>query len=273
MMFELPHVPDRSKKTRESGVTMVMDKGLSTRQAEDLVNSAGEYVDLVKFGFGTSLVSNNVKEKIKIYQDAGIDCYLGGTLFEAFVLRGKFEDYQKFVKGLGLNTVEVSDGSMELAMEEKLECIRELAKDFKVLSEVGSKQAGVVIAQSDWLKMMQDELEAGSWKVIAEARESGNVGIYNADGSANIGLIDLITNNLDKSKVLWEAPIKRQAVWFIKMFGPDVNLGNIAPEEVIPLETLRLGLRGDTFFDFVPENLHDRKQKLKLHTDVIDFQI
>ncbi|HPD95639.1 MAG: phosphosulfolactate synthase [Bacteroidales bacterium] len=258
MNYNLPFIPERPAKPRVSGITMVMDKGLSITEAENLVNVSGEYIDLLKLGFGTSLVTPNIKEKIKLYQKAGLKPYLGGTLFEIFIIRGLFDEFIKFVDSLGLNLVEVSDGSMELDNDTKCEYISKLSKKFTVISEVGSKKADVHIPDDEWVAMMKNELQAGSWKVIAEARESGNVGIYKSDHSANTALIDDIIRNVKIDNVLWEAPIKSQQVWFIKQLGANVNLGNIAPSEVIPLETLRLGLRGDTFFTFLPENL---KQK------------
>jgi phosphosulfolactate synthase len=254
MNFELPYIPDREKQPRNHGVTMVMDKGLSLREAENLINSGGEFIDILKLGFGTALITPFLKEKIKLYQDAGFKVYTGGTLFEAFLVRDKFEDYRKMMNQLGIDTVEVSDGSISLEHDLKLRYISELAKDFTVLSEVGSKEAGIIISPGKWVNMMNSELEAGSWMVIAEARESGNVGIYRPNGSAHTMLVNRILNKVPGERILWEAPQKSQQVWFIKMLGSNVNLGNIAPNEVIPLECLRLGLRGDTFFDFLPEN-------------------
>jgi len=256
MNFELSHIPERSSKPRESGLTMVMDKGLSLRGAEDLIETGDHLIDIVKLGFGTSLVTNKLQEKIKIYQDAGIMVYLGGTLFEAFLARGQFDDYRKLLIKLGIDTVEVSDGSIDLNHDIKCELIQEMAKDFRTLSEVGSKEAGIIIHPNRWKSMMKAELEAGSWKVIAEARESGNVGIYRPNGSAHVSLISKILEVIPKESILWEAPQKAQQVWFINQLGSDVNLGNIAPNEVIPLETLRLGVRGDTFFNYLPEGIN-----------------
>jgi phosphosulfolactate synthase len=255
MKLHLPHIPERTTKPRENGVNMIMDKALSTREAEDMVSVSGDYVDLVKLGFGTSYFTNNNKEKVKIYQAAGMDVYLGGTLFEACYVRGKLDEYLKFIDDLGINTLEVSDGSIVLPHDEKLELISTLAKNYKVLSEVGSKEEGILIAPAKWISMMQTELEAGSWKVIAEARESGNVGIYRPNGSAHTMLVNKILAKVDGDKILWEAPKKTQQVWFIKLLGHNVNLGNIAPNDVIPLETLRAGLRGDTFFSWLPEDI------------------
>jgi phosphosulfolactate synthase len=255
MNFELSHIPQRAVKPRQSGLTMVMDKGLSIREAEDLISASDHLIDLVKLGFGTSYVTKNLQEKIKLYQNAGIMVYLGGTLFEAFLIRGQFDDYRKLLIKLGLDTAEISDGSIELKHQTKCELIHELSKDFRTLSEVGSKEAGIIIHPNKWKSMMKAELEAGSWKVIAEARESGNVGIYRPNGSAHVSLIAKILDVIPSENILWEAPIKAQQVWFINQLGPNVNLGNIAPNEVIPLETLRLGVRGDTFFNFLPQGI------------------
>lgn len=231
---------------------MVMDKGLGLKQAEMYIDSCADYVDLVKLGFGTSAITPNLTEKIKMYKDAGFKVYLGGTLFEAFIIRKKFDDYQKFVDKLKIDHVEVSDGSIVMDHDEKLGYISKLAKNYTVLSEVGSKEEGIIIHPNKWTSMMKSELEAGSWKVIAEARESGNVGIYHRNGSPHTMLMNKIIAKVKPENILWEAPQKSQQVWFIKQFGANVNLGNIPFEEVIPLETLRLGLRGDTFFTFLP---------------------
>ena len=259
MNFELNNIPDRTSKPRESGLTMVMDKGLSLREAENLIDASGNLTDLVKLGFGTSLVSSNLQEKIKLYQDADIMVYLGGTLFEAFLVRGQFDDYRKLLHKLGIDTVEVSDGSIDLNHDTKCELIHEMAKDFRTLSEVGSKEAGIIIHPNRWKSMMKAELEAGSWKVIAEARESGNVGIYRPNGSAHVSLISKILDVIPKDSILWEAPQKAQQVWFINQLGANVNLGNIAPHEVISLETLRIGVRGDTFFNYLPKGINVNK--------------
>lgn len=251
----IPFLPERTVKPRKSGITMVMDKGISIRQAEDLIETSSDYIDFIKLGFGTSIVSKNVKEKIKLYRSNGIKVYLGGTLFEAFVVRNKFEDYLKFINELGLDSAEVSDGSITIDHGKKCEYINKLSKNFTVLSEVGSKEEGVIIHPARWTKMMQAELDAGSHKVIAEARESGTVGIFHKNGSAHTLLINRIVNKVKLENIIWETPQKSQQVYFLKLFGANVNVGNIAVDDVIPLETLRIGLRGDTFFTFLPENL------------------
>ncbi len=263
MNYKLPHIPSRSRKPREEGLTMVMDKGFSLRAAEDLVDSAGHLVDLVKLGFGTSYVANRLKEKIALYRGANIRVYLGGTLFEAFIARGQFKEYRKLVADLGLDAAEVSDGSISIPHEEKCGYINTLAKDLTVLSEVGSKESGILISPARWVRMMQTELECGSWKVIAEARESGTVGIYRPNGHAHTTLVNRILDKVTPEKIIWEAPIKSQQVWFIKHLGANVNLGNIPAEEVIPLETLRLGLRGDTFFQYLPKEVASRLKQVK----------
>jgi phosphosulfolactate synthase len=255
----LPYLPERTRKERQSGLTMMMDKGLSLIEVESFIQSSAEFTDLVKFGFGTALISKHVSEKVSLYKNAGIKPYFGGTLFEIFIIRNMFDEFRKFISDSGLEYVEVSDGSMKLDHNEKLQYIRELSKDFIVLSEVGSKVKGVDIPADVWVNHMKSELEAGAWKVIAEARESGTIGIYNLDGSANTALIDDIILQIPTQKVLWEAPNRAQQVWFIKLCGPNVNLGNIATNEVVSLETLRLGLRGDTFFDFLPDKFQAKK--------------
>ncbi|MCK9423937.1 MAG: phosphosulfolactate synthase [Bacteroidales bacterium] len=259
--MNLPFLPERSTKPRQTGIAMVMDKSLSLREAEDFVASAGHLADFVKLGFGTSVVCNQVPDKIKVYQKANIKVYVGGTLFEAFIIRNLFDEYRKFIDKLGLDTIEVSDGSIMMEHDVKCEYIHKLAKDYTVLSEVGSKESGIMIAPNRWIEMMQKELQAGSFKVIGEARESGNVGIYRPTGKAHVALINKILTKVHADKILWEAPLKSQQVWFIKHFGANVNLGNIPPAEVIPLETLRIGLRGDTFFQFLPAKLKELQPK------------
>ncbi|MBL31888.1 MAG: phosphosulfolactate synthase [Flavobacteriales bacterium] len=251
-MIYLPNIPTRPEKPRKKGLTMVMDKGLSTQEAEALVASSKDFIDIVKFGFGTALVSKNVKSKIKLYKQNGIKVYLGGTLFEAFIIRDMFNDYCDFVTSLELDTVEISDGSIKMDHNQKCEYINILAnKKITVFSEVGYKSSNKIMAPSKWIKLMQKEIEAGSWKVIAEARESGNVGLYRSGGEVRSDLIEEILTKIPKEKILWEAPKKQQQVFFIKLLGANVNLGNIGTNDVIPLECLRLGLRGDTFFNFI----------------------
>lgn len=252
MNFILPDLPERTKKPRKNGLTMVMDKGLSLRQALDLVSMCADYTDIIKLGFGTSLLTKDLAKKLQLYKDADIKTYFGGTLFEAFLVRDMFDDYRRYMDKFKMEYVEVSDGSIQLEHDEKCELIRKLSKDYTVLSEVGSKEAGVIIHPNKWTSMMSKEIEAGAWKVIAESRESGTVGIYRANGNAHTALINRILNKVPGEKIMWEAPKKTQQAWFIDLLGPNANLGNIGTDDVIPLETLRLGLRGDTFVKFMP---------------------
>lgn len=251
----LPYIPERSAKPRSSRLTMVMDKGLSIREAEDFMSVGSEYTDYVKLGFGTSLITPGFEKKIKVYKKAGVIPYFGGTLFEAFLIRNMFREFVSFVEENEVEMVEISDGSYDFEHSLKLEYINTLSKKFTVISEVGSKKKEVVYSPDDWVAMMKSELDAGSRKVIAEARESGTIGIYNEDGSINNTIIDAISHHVKMDNVIWEAPLKSQQAWFIKHFGENVNLGNIPPNEIIPLESLRCGLRGDTFFQFLPDNL------------------
>ena len=255
MNANLPYIPERDVKKRNNGITMVMDKGLSLRQVEDYIQIAGEYVDYVKLGFGTALVTGRLEDKIRLYKEAQIEPYFGGTLYEVYKIRNLFDEFRAFLSKYEVGMAEISDGSIHISHDDKLKDITRLAEDFTVLSEVGSKQVDDIITPDQWVSMMKTELEAGSHKVIAEARESGTIGIYNKDGSAKTELIDDITHHVRLENILWEAPQKSQQVWFIKHFGSNVNLGNIAFQEVIPLETLRTGLRGDTFFQFLPDEL------------------
>lgn len=230
---------------------MVMDKGLSLRDVESFLEVNSEFVDIVKLGFGTSVITPRLEEKIALYHSAGIPVYFGGTLFEAFVIRNQFDDYLRILEKYKLTHAEVSDGSIEISQDDKCEYIRKVAQHVTVLSEVGSKDAEKIIPPYKWIKMMQSEIEAGVWKVIAEARESGNVGIFRGTGEVRSGLVEEILTQIPQETIIWEAPQKSQQVWFLKLYGANVNLGNIAPNELIPLETLRLGLRGDSFHFFL----------------------
>ncbi|WP_242920864.1 phosphosulfolactate synthase [Pontibacter liquoris] len=259
MNYTLNSLPSREAKPRDRGFTMAMDKGLSIRETEDFLEVAGEYVDIVKLGWATSFVTPNLKRKLDIYREAGIPTYFGGTLFEAFIVRNQFDEYRRVLDQYQMTFAEVSDGSIELDHGKKCEYIQTLSEQVTVLSEVGSKDAEKIIPPYMWIKLMQEELEAGAWKVIGEAREGGNVGLFRSTGEVRSGLVDEILTKIPFEKIIWEAPIKAQQVWFIKLLGANVNLGNIAPSEIIPLETIRLGLRGDTFWHFLKEENPDLK--------------
>lgn len=247
MNFHLSSLPERTAKPRNSGFTMVMDKGLSVREAEDLMSTAADHIDIIKLGWATSGFTGGLKQKIAAYKSAGVPCYLGGTLFEAFIVRDQFDDYLRLLDELGLEHAEVSDGSIEIPHDVKCRFIHRLAQRATVLSEVGSKDAEKIIPPYKWIQLMRAELEAGAWKVIGEAREGGNVGLFRSSGEVREGLVEEILTQIPFENIIWEAPQKSQQVFFIKLLGTNVNLGNIAPNEIIPLETIRLGLRGDTF--------------------------
>ena len=247
MNFNLSQIPHRNHKPRKYGLTMVMDKGLSVQEAANLISGAHPHIDIIKLGFGTSFVTPNLREKIELYQAAGIPVYFGGTLFEAFVIRNQFNDYISLCKDFNIDHMEVSDGSIVIPHTEKCGYIEKLVKHGMVLSEVGSKDAAHIIPPYKWIEQMKAELEAGSSYVIAEAREAGNVGIYRGSGEVREGLVQEILTQIDGEKILWEAPQKAQQLYFLELVGCNANLGNIAPTEVIPLETMRIGLRGDTF--------------------------
>lgn len=239
-------LPGRPAKPRSEGVTHVIDTGISLSQAEGMLETAGDYIDIVKLGWGSAYVTGNLEEKVALYRRMGADVVLGGTFWEICHGQGRLDDWRRFVDRLGLETVEVSDGALDIPHPEKLEAIAALSAEFRVLSEVGSKDNEVIIAPFRWVEMITAELEAGSWKVITEARESGTAGIYRGDGEVRMGLIEEISVKVPVEKLLFEAPQRAQQVWFIENFGPNVNLGNIPPAEVVSLETLRAGLRADT---------------------------
>jgi phosphosulfolactate synthase len=251
MNFKLQQIPERNLKPRVHGITMVMDKGLSITEVHHFMSVASPHVDIVKLGFGTSFVTPNLREKIEAYKSYNIPVYFGGTLFEAFLIRNQFEDYIAVCKDYGIEYMEVSDGSIDIPHAEKCGYIEKLTRYGTILSEVGSKDAAHIIPPYKWIELMRAELSAGSTYVIAEARESGNVGIYRGSGEVREGLVQEILTQIPEERIIWEAPQKGQQLYFIELAGANVNLGNIAPNEVIPLETMRLGLRGDTFHLFL----------------------
>ena len=239
-------IPARSPKPRAQGLTHVIDKGLNLREIEGLFDTAGAYVDIVKLGWGTSYVTNNLEKKIALYRSFDTPVVCGGTLFEAVYGRDKLDEFKQWLTEYRFSHVEISDGTLDSPRERKLELIDEFARDFTVLSEVGSKDPDVVYPPYQWVEWIKEELEAGAWKVITEARESGTAGIFREDGDMRTGLLEEIAHEIAVHDLIFEAPTKDSQAWFVKSFGPNVNLGNIPPDEVIPLETLRLGLRGDT---------------------------
>src|SRR5919199_1725349 len=239
-------LPQRPGKPRTEGLTHVIDKGLNLRDIEGLFDTAGGVVDIVQLGWGTGYITNNLEKKIALYRSFGTPVVCGGTLFEAVYARGRLDEYKRWLVEHRFAHVEISDGTLDIPRERKLGLIGESARDFTVLSEVGSKDTETVFAPYQWVEWIKEELAAGAWKVITEGRESGTAGIYRPTGEMRTGLVDEIVHDIAVSDLIFEAPTKASQAWFVKQFGPNVNLGNIPPDEVIPLETLRLGLRGDT---------------------------
>ncbi len=230
--------------SRDGGLTHVLDKGLGPRAWEDVLETSGAYIDIVKLGWGTAFVTAGLERKLEVLREKPV--VIGGTFFEVVYAKGQLDDYKRWLGELGITHVEISDGTVEIPRERKLELIEDFARDFTVLSEVGSKDSEVVFAPYEWVGWIKEERDAGAWKVITEAREGGTAGIFRPSGEMRTGLVDEIAHSIDFHDLVWEAPTKASQAWFIKHFGPEVNLGNIPPDEVIPLETLRLGLRGDT---------------------------
>jgi phosphosulfolactate synthase len=250
-------IPDRSAKPREHGLTHVLDRGLSVAEVDGLLEVAGASVDVVKLGWGTALVTANLLPKLERYAAFGIPVVLGGTLTELAIRQDRVEEMVRWLHELGLRHIEISDGTITLEAQRKRELIRRLAREFTVFSEVGNKDAQFIMAPYVWVEQIQGELEAGAWKVIAEARESGTAGIYRADGEVRMGLIDEIVHAVDPGQLIFEAPRKEQQVWFLDHFGSECNLGNIPPGDVLSLETLRLGLRSDTVLRFGRDGQRD----------------
>jgi phosphosulfolactate synthase len=229
---------------RSGGITHVIDKGLGPRAWEDVLETSGVYIDVVKLGWGTAYVTPNLKRKLEVLREKPV--VIGGTFFEVVYAKGKLDEYKSWLRALGLTHVEISDGTVDIPRGRKLELIADFARDFTVLSEVGSKDSSVEYSADEWTRWLREELDAGAWKVITEAREGGTAGIFDSSGGMRTELIAEIAEAVDPANVIFEAPTKASQAWFVKTLGPDVNLGNIPPDEVIPLETLRRGLRGDT---------------------------
>ncbi len=246
-MVDLLELPNRSDKPRQQGVTHVIDRGLSIAEVDGLIEVAGASVDIVKLGWGTALKTGNLERKLERYRQHGIPVVLGGTLTEVAIAQDRLDRLVDWVKELGLEHFEISDGTIALEHEHKLELIGRLTQDFTVLSEVGSKDdTGAITPPYRWVEQMRSELEAGAWKVIAEGREAGTAGIFRPTGEVREGLIGEVVHEIDSARILFDAPNKHQQVWFVRRFGPEVNLSNIAPHDVLALETLRVGLRSDT---------------------------
>ena len=245
-MKDLLKLPQRTTKPRQNGITHVLDSGLSVAGVDGMLEVAGEFVDLVKLGWGTAVVTGNLEAKLARYKEHGIPVMFGGTLTELAIAQDRLDALVARCHELGLDHIEISDGTINIDHDRKLELISTLAKEFTVLSEVGSKDDTRIMAPYRWVEQIESELEAGAWKVIAEARESGRTGIFRHDGEVRMGLIDEILHAVPAEKVLFEAPLKDQQVWFVRRVGPDVNLGNISAEETLSLETIRVGLRADT---------------------------
>jgi phosphosulfolactate synthase len=229
---------------RHVGLTHVIDKGLGPRAWEDVLEVAGDHISIVKLGWGTAYVTANLERKLEVLRDKPV--VIGGTFFEVCFAKDRLDDYKRWLEQLGLTHVEISDGTIDIPRDQKLDLIAEFARDFTVLSEVGSKDSSVEYTAAQWTTWLNEELAAGAWKVITEAREGGTAGIFDSAGGMRTELIADIANVVGPANIIFEAPTKAAQAWFVKQFGPSVNLGNIPPEEVIPLETLRLGLRGDT---------------------------
>lgn len=267
-MLDFFSLPTRSAKPRDVGVTHVIDKGMGLRQIEDLLDTSSEYIDIVKLGWGTGYVTQNLVDKIKLYREAGLPVCFGGTLLEVAILQKRFDAFREMAQSVGVTHVEISNGVIDMSMKEKARYIRELRKDFTVLSEVGSKDSEKIIPPFRWVELIQSDLDAGAWKVICEARESGTVGLYFGSGEARAGLIDEIVAKVDPADLIFESPLKSQQVFMVQKLGAEVNLGNIATSEVIALETLRLGLRGDTMADFHDVKMWNKRRNAELEAEM-----
>jgi phosphosulfolactate synthase len=249
MNFELSQIPLRTKQPRQSGLTVISDKGLSLSQAQDLISVAAPHIDMVKLAFGTAILTPLLKEKIQFYQSLNIPVYFGGLLFEAFVIRNRIEDFFKLLETYNISFIEISDGAIDITHQQKCDYIRQFSKIGTVISEIGSKDKDKVqiTPPFKWIELMQTELNAGSKYVVAEAKETGTVGLYRNSGEVREGLVEEILTKVPPENIIWEAPEKDQQLYFIKILGCNPNIGNVAPNEVIALETMRIGLRSDSF--------------------------
>jgi phosphosulfolactate synthase len=268
-MFGFLSLPERSTKPRTTGITHVIDKGMGMHQLEDLLVTAADYVDIVKLGWGTGYITQNVLEKIKRLRDAEIPVCFGGTLLELCILQGKLEEFRNMALAAGITHVEISNGVIDMSLREKARYMTQLARDFTVLSEVGSKDSEHHIPPYKWVEAIRADLDAGAWKVVCEARESGTVGLYFGTGEVRTGLVDEIVAMIDPARLIFEAPLKAQQVWLIHKLGNEVNLGNIAPGEVIGLETLRLGLRAEAMVQFHDVEAWNARQETERDLKVV----
>ena len=253
MNFNLSQIPARTQSPRQSGLTVISDKGLSLEETENLLSVAAPYIDMVKLAFGTAIITPLLEEKIRLFQSYNMPVYFGGLLWEAFVVRNQTEDYLKLLERYHISFIEISDGAIEISHERKCDYIRQFSKIGTVISEIGSKDKDKVQVTPpyQWIKLMQAELEAGSQYIVAEAKEAGTDGIYRDSGEVRQGLIEEILTKVPADRIIWETPEKDQQLYFIKLLGCNANLANITPQEVIALETMRIGLRGDSFDFFL----------------------
>ena len=248
-------LPERVSKPRSAGVTMVIDKGMPMRQFADVVESQGEYIDFIKFGWGTSVVTKNFQLKLDTVRDAGIDFYLGGTLFEKYLVQDRFDEFRALCQGYGCRYVEVSNGTIDITNDDKADYVKRLSDDFVVISEVGSKDQATsdTMAPNKWIQYIQADLDAGAVLVTLETREGGKGGICRSNGELRYGLIEeILSAKIDHNRLLFEAPSTELQTYFVQRIGPDANLGNISVSDIIPLETIRLGLRSETLLEFEP---------------------
>jgi phosphosulfolactate synthase len=239
-------LPARPPKPRVRGITHVIDPGLSARDAEGLMDSVGDFVDLVRFGWGTAYITRELRRKLEVYRGFGIPPMLGGTLTELAWLQGKVDGLRRWLDELGIEHVEVSSGVVPMPREDKLELIRTLASDRTVYAEVGEKDPHALMAPYRWVELIREALDAGATQVVCEGRADGSAGVYRPDGEVRTGLVDEVAHEVDINRLIFEAPQRAQQIWFIERFGTDVNIGNVDPRDVISLETLRVGLRADT---------------------------
>ncbi|MFC6904861.1 phosphosulfolactate synthase [Halalkalicoccus tibetensis] len=259
-MLDFLDTPDRSAKPREEGITHALDDGVGVDEVRDRLEVCEEFVDIVKLGWGTGYVADRLEEKIALYQRRDIPVYFGGTLFEVTIRQGRFDAMVEELSELGVEHVEVSTGVIDLEHEEKCGYVDRLSEEFTVLSEVGRKDADEELTLEEWGGRAEREREAGAWKVIMEGRAGGDTGVYGDDGDVKAGLIEHTAERLGADSIVFEAPQTEQQAWFVERFGPEVNLGNVRLDDVIPLETLRRGLRGDTVETFHPETGVDRTE-------------
>jgi len=242
-------LPKREQKPRKFGITAVHDVRLNMGELKNILTDYASYIDIAKLGVGSAYVTPRLDDKIKLYKEYNVNVYFGGTLFEKFYHQKKLEDYKSYLKQHHIDMVEISMGTVSISLEERVELVKDFSKDFRVLSEIGSKDGEAIMPPSTWINELQVLLEAGCEYVITEGRNSGTAGVYRPSGEIRTGLVADIITNVPSEKIIFEAPLPKAQMFFINQVGANVNLGNVNPNDLLLLESQRVSLRSETFFN------------------------